>query len=30
VFAEAAERTGLSYEALIGRIVDLAASRYAR
>jgi D-alanine-D-alanine ligase len=30
VFAEAAERTGLSYEALIGRIVDLAAGRYAR
>lgn len=30
VFAEAAERTGLSYEALIGRILELAASRYAR
>lgn len=30
VFAEAAERVGLSYEALIGRILELAASRYAR
>lgn len=30
VFAEAAERTGLSYEGLIGRIVELAAGRYAR
>lgn len=30
VFAEAAERTGLTYEALIGRILELAASRYAR
>jgi D-alanine-D-alanine ligase len=30
VFAESAERTGLSYEALIGRIVELAAGRYAR
>ena len=30
VFAEAAERAGLSYEALIGRILELAAGRYAR
>lgn len=30
VFAEAAERTGLSYEALIGRIIELASGRYAR
>lgn len=30
VFAEAAERIGLSYEALIGRILELAAGRYAR
>jgi D-alanine-D-alanine ligase len=30
VFAEAAERIGLAYEALIGRIIELAAGRYAR
>jgi D-alanine-D-alanine ligase len=30
VFAEAAARTGLAYEALIGRILELAAGRYAR
>lgn len=30
VFAEAAERTGLSYEALIGRIIELASGRYSR
>lgn len=30
VFAEEALRIGLSYEALIGRIVELAASRYGR
>lgn len=27
---EAAERTGLSYEALIGRIIELATGRYSR
>lgn len=30
VFAEAAARAGLSYEDLIGRILELAAGRYAR
>lgn len=30
VFAEAAERAGLSYEALVARILELAAGRYAR
>ncbi len=30
VFAAAAERMGLDYEALVGRIVELAAGRYAR
>jgi D-alanine-D-alanine ligase len=30
VFAESAERTGLSYEALIGHILELATGRYAR
>jgi D-alanine-D-alanine ligase len=30
VFAEAAERAGLSYDALIGRIIELASGRYAR
>jgi D-alanine-D-alanine ligase len=29
-FARAAERAGLTYEALIARIVDLASARYAR
>jgi D-alanine-D-alanine ligase len=29
-FARAAERSGLSYDALISRIVDLASARYAR
>ena len=29
-FARAAERDGLSYEALVARIVELAAARYAR
>jgi D-alanine-D-alanine ligase len=29
-FARAAERSGLSYDALISRIVDLAAARYSR
>jgi D-alanine-D-alanine ligase len=29
-FARAAERSGLSYDALIARIVDLASARYAR
>jgi len=30
VFAESAERAGLSYEALIGRIIELAMGRYTR
>ncbi len=30
VFAEAAERAGLPYEALIGRIIELAVGRYTR
>ena len=30
VFAEAARRAGYEYDALIGRIVELAAGRYAR
>lgn len=30
VFADAAERAGLSYEALVARILELAAGRYAR
>lgn len=30
VYAEAAARSGLSYDELIGRIVELAASRYSR
>jgi D-alanine-D-alanine ligase len=30
VFAEAAERAGLPYDALIGRIIELASGRYAR
>ena len=29
-FARAAQRGGLEYDALIARIVDLAAARYAR
>jgi hypothetical protein len=29
-FARAAKKHGLEYEALIGRIVDLATARYAR